>query len=117
MQCKLGYSPGAWKDVQKALAHYAADKVNAPAQVQRALVERNLLTIVPEPVTATIDVDARPGENRAARNARFKLERENYAGLLINKSKRAANATADINSFIASSVPEARDREVRRVFI
>ena len=33
VQCKLGYSPGAWKDVQKALAHYAADKVNAPAEV------------------------------------------------------------------------------------
>ena len=59
VQCELGYPPGAWKEVQKALAHYAADKVNAPAEVQGALVERVLPTIAPEPVTATIDVDAR----------------------------------------------------------
>ena len=105
MQRELGYTPGEWKDVLKALAHYAADKVNAPAEVQRALVERVLPTIVPEPVTATIDVDARPGENRAARNARVKLERKTYQALLITERKRAADANAAIKAGIKNCFP------------
>ena len=40
VQCELGYSLVTWVDVQNDLAHYAAGKVNAPAEVQRALVEK-----------------------------------------------------------------------------